>query len=226
LDYIVEKVKEDIYAVAFWDSGWNSYNNCYLIVEEHGVTLIDTCKGKHSNLLLKALNDLGKTEDEVKLVLATHGHEDHIEGANMFKKAKKVIHAKEEGKGIMGFDPALADRGTMHGFDYCRVGYHSPGSVIFYHRQSNVIFTGDFLCFFGDPLSKEGLVSKGDELRQAWVEYLQGGGVAASDLPVFLDGLKTIQGYDSDVMCTGHGGVLIGAINEFIEMLINVERCQ
>jgi glyoxylase-like metal-dependent hydrolase (beta-lactamase superfamily II) len=105
-----------------------------------------------------------------------------------------------------------------------RVGYHSPGSVIFYYRQSNVIFTGDFLFFFGDPLSKEGLVSKGDELRQAWVEYLQGGGVADLELPDFLDGLKIIHGFDAGVMCTGHGGVLNGAINKFIEVLLNVEK--
>ncbi|NQD65803.1 hypothetical protein HP456_07695 [Bacillus haikouensis] len=142
----------------------------------------------------------------------------------MFRKAKKVIHPEEDCKGLNQFDPELADLGTIKDLTIARVGYHSPGSVIFYYRQSNVIFTGDFLCFFGDPLSKEALVSKGDELRQAWVEYLQGGGVADSELPDFLDGLKIIHGFDAGVRCTGHGGVLNGAINEFIEVLLNVEK--
>jgi glyoxylase-like metal-dependent hydrolase (beta-lactamase superfamily II) len=90
-----------------------------MIIEEDGVTLVDTCKEKHSHLLLQALNEFGKPVEDFKLVLATHGHKDHIEGANMFRKAKKVIHPEEDGKGLNQFDPELADLGTIKGFDYC-----------------------------------------------------------------------------------------------------------
>jgi glyoxylase-like metal-dependent hydrolase (beta-lactamase superfamily II) len=225
MDFLVDKVKDRIYVIAFWDTEWKSYNNCYLVLEEDGVIMIDSCKAEHSKLLLQALHRLGKTADDVKLVLATHGHEDHVEGAQMFKNAKKIIHPKE-GEEIQEFDRELSDRGMVGEFDYMLAGYHSPGSVIYYHRPSGILFTGDLLCFFGDPLSKEGLVSEGKELRQAWIDYLKGGGVSLSDLPGFLDALKIPLHFQSGIMCTGHGGVLVGEVNEFIEELVSEARNQ
>jgi glyoxylase-like metal-dependent hydrolase (beta-lactamase superfamily II) len=221
MDFLLEKVKDNLYVVAIWDAEWNTYNNCYLFLEKDEVTVIDSCKEEHSKHLLQALHKLGKTADDVKLLLATHAHEDHVEGAALFEKAKKFIHPKEKGEGLKGFDADLADQGSIQDFEYCLVGYHSPGSVIYYHHPTNVLFTGDVLCFFGDPLSKEGLVSKGEELRQAWIDYLKGGGVNASDLPDFLDGLRAILSFDSDVLCSGHGGVLTRGVNDFLEELLN-----
>ncbi|MFL8938319.1 MBL fold metallo-hydrolase [Rossellomorea oryzaecorticis] len=225
MDFLVDKVKDSIYAIAFWDTEWKSYNNCYFVLEEDGVIMIDSCKEEHSKYLLQALHHLGKTADDVKLVLATHGHEDHVEGAQMFKHAKKLIHPKE-GEEIRGFDRELSDQGVAGEFDYMLAGYHSPGSVIYYHRPSRILFTGDLLCFFGDPLSKEGLVSEGKELRQAWVDYLKGGGVSTSDLPGFLEALKIPLHFQSEIMCTGHGGVLVGEVNGFIEELVSEARNQ
>jgi glyoxylase-like metal-dependent hydrolase (beta-lactamase superfamily II) len=226
MDFQVEKVKDSIYAIAFWDAEGESYNNCYMVLKEDGVIMIDSCKAGHTKYLLQALNQLGKTADDVRLVLATHGHEDHVEGAEMFTKAKKVIHPKEGGEGIPGFDRELADRGVIGEFDYILAGYHSPGSVIYYHRPSGTLFTGDLLCFFGDPLSEEGLVSEGKELRQAWIDYLKGGGVSLSDLPGFLEALKIPLHFQSGIMCSGHGGVLVGEVNDFIEELVNEAKNQ
>ncbi|MGF3104411.1 MBL fold metallo-hydrolase [Rossellomorea sp. DUT-2] len=222
MDYLLERVKDHIYVVAVWDPEWNTYTNAYLIQEEAGMTVVDSCKEKHVVFLQHALNKIGKTSDDVKLMLVTHGHEDHVGGAPLFTKARKVIHADETLPVASSISGKLLDRGTIGDYEYTRVGYHSPGSVIFFHRPTRTLFTGDFLCFFGDPLSDGGLVSKGDDLRQAWIEYLQGGGVAKLDLPVFLNGLRIMQEYDPDVMCTGHGGVLVGDLDVFLEELITI----
>jgi glyoxylase-like metal-dependent hydrolase (beta-lactamase superfamily II) len=226
LDYLLEKVNESIYVAAIWDEGWNSYNNCYLILEEDGVTVIDSCKKEHTDCLRHALSTIGKTPEDVKLVLATHGHEDHVEGTTIFTQAQKAIHPREQSAESASFDIELADSGTIHDFVYTLVGHHTPGSVVFYHNPSNTIFTGDFLCFFGDPLSKDGLVSKGDDLRIAWIDFLAGGGIPNEQLPVFLKGLKAIKGFDSEFMCTGHGGVLAGDINSFIDDLLKLRAAK
>jgi glyoxylase-like metal-dependent hydrolase (beta-lactamase superfamily II) len=222
VDYLLERIKDNIYVLAIWDHSWNSYNNCYIFLEKEGVVFIDSCKKEHISFLQKALDELGKSPEDVKLVLATHGHKDHVEGASIFTNAKKVIHPKERLDESLGFAPVLSGQGSIEGFDYELVSHHSPGSVIFFHQESKSIFTGDFLCFFGDPLSKEGIVSGGEDLRQAWKDYLKGGGVPAKELPVFLDGLRSIHRLDADVMCTGHGGVLVDEIKGFIKEMLQL----
>ncbi|WP_406687963.1 MBL fold metallo-hydrolase [Rossellomorea vietnamensis] len=220
MEYRLEQVNDQIYVLAIWDAEWNTYTNAYIIEEEAGLTVVDSCKEGHLVFLQHALNKIGKTADDVKLMLITHGHEDHVGGETLFTKARKVIHADETPPPGSSISGELLDKGTIGDYDYSTVGYHSPGSVVFFHRPSRTLFTGDFLCFFGDPLSEDGLVSKGDDLRRAWMEYLQGGGV--SDLPMFLNGLRIMKDYDADVLCTGHGGVLVGEIDVFLQELIGI----
>jgi glyoxylase-like metal-dependent hydrolase (beta-lactamase superfamily II) len=226
LEYLFEPVKENVYVLAIWDSQWNSYNNCYFIVEEKGITLIDSSKEVHAAYLLAALKQLGKSPKDVKLVLATHGHEDHVQGTAIFKNAKKYIHHKEysfiEYPEPDEFNYDLLDQGVIQNFEYFWVGHHTPGSLAFYHQPSKVLFTGDFLCFFGDPLSKDGLVSVGNDLRHEWLEFLRNGGVSKVELHGFLNGLKAMNVFDVEVMCTGHGGVLVGDIRSFITDLLSV----
>ncbi|MEH7333871.1 MBL fold metallo-hydrolase [Neobacillus drentensis] len=226
MNYIFENVTKNVFVLAVWDSSWNSYNNCYFIVEDHGVTVIDSGKLQHAKYVEDALHSIGKSVDDVALFIATHGHEDHVQAATLFSNAKKFIHLNEK-EMIEYPDPEqfhyeLPDQGIFRDFDCQLVGYHTPGSVIFYHRPTQVLFTGDFLCFFGDPLSAGGLVSEGKELREAWLDYLKDGGVAKEHLPAFLEGLKTIQSFESIAMCTGHGGVLVGDSKEFVSELLMV----
>ncbi len=224
MEYLFELVKENVYAISVWDTNWNTYNNCYFILEDEGITFIDSGKREHSVFIEQALDKIGKSPDDVTLLLATHGHEDHVQGSVIFKNAKKFIHPNE--RSIMELsDPSqfnyqLSDCSGTQDFEWVLVGNHTPGSSAFYHIPTKVIFTGDFLCFFGDPLSEDGLVSEGKELREAWLEYLRNGGVAADSLHSFLEGLNAINRYDIDVMCTGHGGVLVGHVNSFISDLL------
>ncbi|MEH7437721.1 MBL fold metallo-hydrolase [Neobacillus drentensis] len=224
MDYIFETVKENIYVLAVWDESWGSYNNCYFIVEEQSVTLIDSGKQQHAVFIEQALHSIGKSVDDVILCLATHGHEDHVQAASIFKHAKKVIHPNErdmiESPEPEQFLYELPSDGHFGEFDCQLVGYHTPGSVIFYHKPSKILFTGDFLCFFGDPLSPDGLVSVGPELREEWLKYLRNGGVTDKHLPPFLSGLEILSRFNPEAMCSGHGGVLTGEIKEFILALL------
>lgn len=226
MSYLFEPVKENVYVLAIWDPNWNSYNNCYFIVQEDGITLIDSSKEEHSAYLVQALKQLDKSPEDVTLVLATHGHEDHVQGTAIFKNAKKYIHPQEhsliEYPQPNEFLFELSDYGVIQNFEYFWVGHHTPGSLAFYHQPSKVLFTGDFLCFFGDPLSKDGLISEGNDLRHEWLEFLRQGGVEKDKLNGFLKGLNAMYEFDTDVLCTGHGGVLVGDIKSFVSELLNV----
>ncbi|WP_180955269.1 MBL fold metallo-hydrolase [Peribacillus deserti] len=226
MDYLFELVTENVYVLAVWDSAWNSYNNCYLVVKKEGVTLIDCGKKEHSSYLVEALNKLGRSPEDVTLIVATHGHEDHVQGAAVFKNAKKFIHPNErshiEYPEPDEFTYELSDHGILEDYEYRLVGLHTPGSIAIFHQPSKILFTGDFLCFFGDPLSKDGLVSDGNDLKKEWLEYLRGGGVSKDHLDRLLEGLSTMKGFDAHIMCTGHGGVLVGDIERFISGLLEI----
>ncbi|WP_456272604.1 MBL fold metallo-hydrolase [Bacillus sp. AK031] len=222
MDNLLEKVNESIYVAAIWDEDWNTYNNCYLIVEEDGITLVDSCKKQHTDYLRNALAAIGKTPEDVRVVLATHGARRSRGRNDYFTQAQKAIHSLEQPGEPASFELELADHGTLGNFQYSLVGHHTPGSLVFHHRPSRTIFTGDLFSFFGDPLSTDGLVSKGNDLRNAWIDFLAGGGVPKEQLPSFLEGLNTIKSFGAETMDTGHGGVLAGDIDSFIDELMQL----
>uniref|UniRef100_UPI00406CBCCA MBL fold metallo-hydrolase n=1 Tax=Paenisporosarcina sp. FSL H8-0542 TaxID=2921401 RepID=UPI00406CBCCA len=49
--------------------------------------MIDLGKKEHSIYLEQALNRIGKSPEDVTLILATHGHKDHVQEATIFKNA-------------------------------------------------------------------------------------------------------------------------------------------
>lgn len=57
--------------------------NCYLVIEGDGLTLVDTQIGSPAEDIARAASDLGS---EVKRVLLTHAHYDHIGGVSDVKK--------------------------------------------------------------------------------------------------------------------------------------------
>ena len=108
-----------MFALAVWDEGWSSYNNCYLLVRGDQVVLIDTGKAEHFPHLQPALATLGKTEADVTALVATHGHPDHIGSAHRFTNARKYIHPNDapmltaEAREL--FTDSLPDHGEIHG---------------------------------------------------------------------------------------------------------------
>jgi len=60
----------------------NSVSTAYLIVDDkNGITLIDTGPGHFGRVILTYLSQIGRRTDEVKRILLTHRHFDHIGGA-------------------------------------------------------------------------------------------------------------------------------------------------
>jgi glyoxylase-like metal-dependent hydrolase (beta-lactamase superfamily II) len=58
--------------------GGSDIVNCYLVADSDGVTIIDSGLPGHWDLLLAELSAMGRTLDDVRALILTHGDTDHI----------------------------------------------------------------------------------------------------------------------------------------------------
>ena len=92
--------------------GFNYDSNCYLIDDD---TLVDTGAGENKEYLFSKLRENGVEPDDIKLIVNTHCHFDHIGGNHLFPNAKIAVH-KLDAIPIRNED-TLGTAGTAFGFD-------------------------------------------------------------------------------------------------------------
>jgi glyoxylase-like metal-dependent hydrolase (beta-lactamase superfamily II) len=77
----------------------HAYVNCYLVEDDNGVTLVDAAFPATWSVLLRALRAIRRKPAEVKALVLTHAHFDHLGFARRAQKEWNVpvwSHAKEE----------------------------------------------------------------------------------------------------------------------------------
>ncbi len=153
--------------------------NSYLVFEEDGsLTLIDTGMSKDGKKILNYIQtNLSKKPSDLKTIIITHSHVDHIRGAYSVKKstgAKVVIHTLDADylsgdkkmplpKGGVGFlfrilspffksTPVKAEQKVNEGDKIGRLVIvhtpgHTPGSISVYDPQNRLIFVGDTIRY-------------------------------------------------------------------------------
>jgi hydroxyacylglutathione hydrolase len=141
--------------------------NCYLVWDEKAGEGIVIDPGDDGDYILRRLQDL---EIKPKLIIATHGHFDHILAATELKLALEVpflIHradlpllkkTKQSAKYWLGVEvdppPLDVDRFIKEG-DKIKFGQetleviespgHSPGGIALYSNKRKILFSGDTL---------------------------------------------------------------------------------
>ena len=71
-----------------WIPGYNLDSNCYLIDD----MLVDTGAGDNKEYLFSKLKEHGVNPEDIKLIVNTHCHFDHVNGNCFFPNAKIAIH--------------------------------------------------------------------------------------------------------------------------------------
>jgi glyoxylase-like metal-dependent hydrolase (beta-lactamase superfamily II) len=73
-------------------------DNAYLIDGDDGLTLVDVGRSKAVGLLLNAITDLGHDPADLRRIVLTHAHPDHVQGAPELRErtgARVLIHAAD-----------------------------------------------------------------------------------------------------------------------------------
>lgn len=231
MDSVVKEIADGVFAIAIWDSSWNSYNNCYLINRVDDVLMIDCCKAEQSDALVAALSQIGVDPNNVKSFIATHGHPDHVGGSGLFVQAEKWIHIHDAGRlsaeQSKEFKEIDCDAGEISGLSFTLLGHHTEGSIALFDPITHCLFCGDHICFFGDKLPSEGLVTFGDDLRAKTETFVAGWSQRPEDrskyrFDRFIQGLQLLLSYtESRYLATGHGPILRDQIPDFLRSLIS-----
>jgi glyoxylase-like metal-dependent hydrolase (beta-lactamase superfamily II) len=141
--------------------------NVYVLRDPEGTYIIDTGMGKDAKNVLASLSSAGVRVQDLKGILLTHQHPDHVGGAATIQKlsgAPVAAHRMDamaiEGKAarsgaaiarvLMHPVPVkvanvLEDGSTIGPFTTIYLPGHTPGSVAFYHKARSLLFTGDAL---------------------------------------------------------------------------------
>jgi glyoxylase-like metal-dependent hydrolase (beta-lactamase superfamily II) len=139
--------------------------NCYIICDEKTKIGAVIDPGDFTPSLLKAIKDAGI--EELKYILCTHGHFDHIQGVSRLKEKypeSEILIGEKDCVALSDsvvslasffgapFYPTVADRVLNGGdkiiigeitFDVISAPGHSEGGVMYYSKDEKAIFTGD-----------------------------------------------------------------------------------
>lgn len=184
----------------------------YLIVDPDGLTLIDATISGMAGKILAQVEQLGHKASDVKRILITHPHPDHVGSLPELKKktgAQVIVSAIDtpvaEGKSPIvrrpsGFRPpntfvkgTPVDRQVNEGDTIDALGGlqviltpgHSPGHVTFWQPEKKIAFIGDLLFhLMGITLPPGFLTADMDEDKRS---------------------VRKLANLSPDIICFGHG---------------------
>ncbi|HAJ77104.1 MAG TPA: hypothetical protein DCM64_11715 [Gammaproteobacteria bacterium] len=95
------QVFDNLYYVgAKWVSAW-------LLVSDQGLILFDSLYGELTDLVIDGIRELGFDPDDVRYVIVTHAHYDHVGGARRFQEEFGSVVMMTEADWRMTTEPAI-----------------------------------------------------------------------------------------------------------------------
>ena len=103
---IVERLNENVVRCGTWIVNW------YLLADDDGVTVVDAAVTKYRPQLEPGLAELGRTTGDVKAIVLTHCHNDHIGFAEELRTELGIpvyIHETDAGPATTGESSGKTD---------------------------------------------------------------------------------------------------------------------
>ncbi|MBI5927962.1 MAG: MBL fold metallo-hydrolase [Chloroflexi bacterium] len=166
----MQQISENVYTFTGLPAG-----RVYGLVDSDGLTLIDTSVAPAAKRILKQLAARGYQPKDVKRILITHAHPDHVGGLPHLKEAtgaeiwasalekrviqgeipiptvKARIHPPNMTLKPVAVERELADGDTLPeilgGLQVVATFGHAPGHISFWHPEKRILFTGDVIFY-------------------------------------------------------------------------------
>ncbi len=167
------KINEDsnLYLIKLEDEKNNFVKNNKHLIDKPEIIIIDSCPRIYRNKVEKQFNQITDPRD-VKIVLFTHFHYDHIGNFDLFPNAifyagkHEIDFLKKDAFGAV-LDKKIAQEFTLllkenrllpvskikkfladNGIVFFDAPGHTAGSTLFLYKKHKILFTGD--TYFGD----------------------------------------------------------------------------
>jgi glyoxylase-like metal-dependent hydrolase (beta-lactamase superfamily II) len=203
-----------------------AHSNIYVVENDEGLAIIDTGTPGNAKKIIEFIQEIGHQADEVRTIILTHSHLDHIGSLKELRDltGAKVAASEEDAEYIsrkkpypkpknplmrlaplilrtqpVEVDLLLKDGDKIGNLLVVLTPGHTPGSIMLYDEKRKTLFAGDTLRF------KEGKILSGQYSWDATKERAS---------------VKKISGFDFDFILPGHGEYLgSGAANLVVEYL-------
>lgn len=153
--------------------GYNMDSNCYLI----GDMLVDTGAGFNEDYLISQIEKHGLKREDIKTVVNTHCHFDHVGGNHFFENADIAIHELDaiplRNKDNLGtsmevtnskVDIELHDGDEINGFEVIHTPGHTNGGICLWDGVN--LISGDTV-FAGGGVGRFDLGGNFDDLKKS-----------------------------------------------------------
>ncbi len=202
------KIIEDIYIVGGPDITDNR-DSCIYVIDLEEIVMIDSGEGHSVNKIINNINMLGLNPENIKNIILTHCHIDHIGGAPELRKrfgAKIYIHK---------LDAVALERGDQILTASTWYGTEFPATKvdIKFNKEEEVLIIGDqrIVCLY-TPGHTPGSISiyldRGGK-RILFAQDLHGPLLEefGSSLEQWDRSTKKLLDLNADILCEGHFGI-------------------
>lgn len=201
------EIEKGLYAY-LWRNPHENNCNTYLIRGQRTL-LIDPGHSRHLGRLFAEMEEDGLSPEAVDLLIATHSHPDHLEGAETFlNRPVKMAMSREEERYLLESGKSLFEmmgqslpkmqidfylkEGELHfgkeTFHIYPTPGHSPGSLSIYWPERKALFTGDTI--FCEGIGR--------------TDFLEG------DPARLMESIEKMSRLETEILLPGHGEILMG----------------
>ncbi|MGI6549256.1 MAG: MBL fold metallo-hydrolase [Syntrophomonadales bacterium] len=215
------KICPQVYQVG--GDGLSHPHDCcvYLVEAENDLALIDTGAGKGTGRILKNIESCGFSPDNVRYILVTHGHIDHIGGLKELKEktGAAVVAHKLELDAIENGNPRLT-AAAWYGVKY------KPVKVDRVIKEDNETLTmGNtefvFLHTPGHTPGSLSILCQGGGLNVLFGQDIHGpfNREWGSDMKEWRSSMQRLLTLNADILCEGHFGTYepASSVRQYIE---------
>lgn len=198
--------------------------NAFIIDGDEGVVLIDTGLPRRHGAIIDGIGSIGRTPDDIRVIVITHGHADHTGGAAALKRASGAsLIASEIDAPIVRGDrtasaPPILDFPILRGL--VRLVPEAEGSVVDHAVTQGPVPGVSDLTVVATPGHTEGHISllldrdggvlfAGDSALATRSGGIQRGFMNRKTA-TFDSSLRTMAGLDFEIACFGHSSAITG----------------
>ncbi|MCA0851052.1 MBL fold metallo-hydrolase [Salipiger thiooxidans] len=193
----------------------NAWVGAYLLETSEGLILVDSTMQPQVYIVFEGIRKLGFDPRDIKLLMLTHMHYDHVGGARVIAEhtGAKVMMSREDAHFLRSHPEQLFDNGYAYGEFEIEDHYSDDAPVVLGDLKIDTMLTPGHTpgttSFFFDVTESDGTIKRcglhgGIGLNTLTDEFLQEHGFSASTRSDYLASMARLKNLHVDITLGSH----------------------